>query len=163
MTARRIVVAVLALASLTVGMYAQGGGGAAQGGGRRAAVVQAAVARWWRGREAGPPQPGHLMTGAWGERALTPDSRGWGWMVKQYVGKGPAAAVESGQGEAAQRRQGDERHHFELPTRDILRSAEALGLRLVRDAARDAVVRRSAEDDRGLPGREGCCADDPHA
>ena len=34
MTARRIIVAVLALAGLTVGMYAQGGGGAAQGGGR---------------------------------------------------------------------------------------------------------------------------------
>ena len=25
------------------------------------------------------------MTGAWGEQALTPDARGWGWMVKQYV------------------------------------------------------------------------------
>ena len=25
------------------------------------------------------------MTGAWGEKALTPDSRGWGWMVKTYV------------------------------------------------------------------------------
>ena len=37
------------------------------------------------GRQAGPPQPGNLMTGAWGEQALTPDSRGWGWMVKQYV------------------------------------------------------------------------------
>ena len=34
MTARRIVVAVLALASLTVGIYAQGGGGGAQGGAR---------------------------------------------------------------------------------------------------------------------------------
>ena len=34
MTARRIVVAVLALASLTIGIYAQGGG--AQGGGGRA-------------------------------------------------------------------------------------------------------------------------------
>jgi 2-keto-3-deoxy-L-rhamnonate aldolase RhmA len=27
------------------------------------------------------------MTGAWGDAALTPDSRGWGWMVKQYVEK----------------------------------------------------------------------------
>ena len=49
MTARRIVVAVLALASLTVGMYAQGGGGGAQGAagrraGRRRRCVAAAVA-----------------------------------------------------------------------------------------------------------------------
>ena len=70
MTARRIVVAVLALASLTVGIYAQGGGGGRAGGG---------------GREAAPPQPGNLITGAWGEKALTPDSRGWGWMVKSYL------------------------------------------------------------------------------
>ena len=27
------------------------------------------------------------MTGAWGEAALTVDSRGWGWMVKSYVSK----------------------------------------------------------------------------
>jgi len=73
MTARRIVVAVLALAaSVTVGIYAQGGG---QGGGRAGGA----------GRQAGPPQPGNLITGAWGEKALTPDSRGWGWMVKTYV------------------------------------------------------------------------------
>ncbi|MEO5739004.1 MAG: hypothetical protein ABIS29_00220, partial [Vicinamibacterales bacterium] len=70
MTARRIVVAVLALASLTVGIYAQGGGGGRAGGG---------------GRQAGPPQPGNLVTGAWGEQALPPDSRGWGWMVKSYL------------------------------------------------------------------------------
>jgi 2-keto-3-deoxy-L-rhamnonate aldolase RhmA len=74
MTARRIVVAVLALAaSVTVGIYAQGGGG--QGGGRAGGA----------GRQAGPPQPGNLITGAWGEKALPPDSRGWGWMVKTYV------------------------------------------------------------------------------
>jgi 2-keto-3-deoxy-L-rhamnonate aldolase RhmA len=66
-------------------MFAQGGGGnaaqegAAQGGrGGRAGGA---------GRQAGPPQPGHLMTGAWGAEALTPDSRGWGWMVKTYVEK----------------------------------------------------------------------------
>ena len=89
MTARRIIVAVLALVSLSIGIYAQGGGGAgaqgagAQGGGREGG------ARGGRGggRQAGPPTPGHLMTGAWGEQALTPDSRGWGWMVKQYVEK----------------------------------------------------------------------------
>jgi 2-keto-3-deoxy-L-rhamnonate aldolase RhmA len=71
MTARRIVVAALALAaSVTVGIYAQGGGGGRAGG---------------AGRQAGPPQPGNLITGAWGEKALAPDSRGWGWMVKTYV------------------------------------------------------------------------------
>ena len=56
---------------------------AAQGGGRAGGGGRAAGA----GRQAGPPQPGYLMTGAWGEQALTPDSRGWGWMVKQYVEK----------------------------------------------------------------------------
>ena len=45
---------------------------------RRVAGAVAAV-------QAGPPQPGYLMTGAWGEQALTPDARGWGWMVKSYV------------------------------------------------------------------------------
>jgi 2-keto-3-deoxy-L-rhamnonate aldolase RhmA len=75
MTARRIVVAALALAaSVTVGIYAQGGGGG-QGGGRAGGA----------GRQAGPPQPGNLITGAWGEKALKPDARGWGWMVKEYV------------------------------------------------------------------------------
>jgi len=69
MTARRIIVAVLALASLTVGIYAQGGGGRGGGG----------------GRQAGPPQPGNLISGAWGQQALVPDSRGWGWMVKSYL------------------------------------------------------------------------------
>ena len=75
MTGRRVLVAVLAAASLTVGIYAQGGRGG-QGAGR---------AGGGGGREAAPPTPGNLMTGAWGEKALTPDSRGWGWMVKSYV------------------------------------------------------------------------------
>ncbi len=44
MTARRIVVAVLAVAGLTVGIYAQGGGGA-----RRAAAAR----RRWRGGRGG--------------------------------------------------------------------------------------------------------------
>jgi len=73
MTARGTVVAVLALASLTVGMYAQGRGAQGGRGGRGG------------GRQAGPPQPGNLMTGAWGAAALSPDSRGWGWMVKSYL------------------------------------------------------------------------------
>jgi 4-hydroxy-2-oxoheptanedioate aldolase len=62
-------------------MYAQGGGGGAQGAGAQGAGGRGG------GRQAGPPQPGHLITGAWSEAALTPDSRGWGWMVKTYVEK----------------------------------------------------------------------------
>lgn len=87
MTARRFVVAGLALGLLTVGMYAQGGGGGAQGGGRAGGAQGGGAQGGGRGggRQAGPPQPGHLMVGAWGEGALTPDSRGWGWMVKSYV------------------------------------------------------------------------------
>jgi len=88
MTARRIVVAFLALASLTIGIYAQGGGGGAQGAGAQGAGAQGGRGgRGGGGRQAGPPSPGHLMVGAWGEGALTPDSRGWGWMVKSYVEK----------------------------------------------------------------------------
>jgi 2-keto-3-deoxy-L-rhamnonate aldolase RhmA len=82
MSARRIIIVVLALASLTIGIYAQGGGAAQGGGGGRGGGRGGGG-----GREAGPPQPGHLITGAWGEQALTPDSRGWGWMVKSYVEK----------------------------------------------------------------------------
>ena len=41
MTARRILFVVLAVASLTIGMYAQGGGGAGTGG---------AQGRWWSSR-----------------------------------------------------------------------------------------------------------------
>jgi 4-hydroxy-2-oxoheptanedioate aldolase len=81
MTARRIVFAMLAIASLTIGIYAQGG--AAQGGGAGAGAQGGGRG----GRQAGPSGPGHLMTGAWGEGALTPDARGWGWMVKEYVAK----------------------------------------------------------------------------
>ncbi len=44
MTARRIVVAVLALASLTVGMYAQGGARRPGAGARAARAVAAAAA-----------------------------------------------------------------------------------------------------------------------
>ena len=86
MTARGIVVAVLALASLTVGMFAQGGGGGAQGAPGAQGGGEGRGGRGG-GRQAGPPSAGHLMTGAWGEGAVTPDSRGWGWMVKTYVEK----------------------------------------------------------------------------
>lgn len=70
MTARNIVVAGLALAMFTAGMYAQGGGGAQGRAG---------------GRQAGPAQPGTLMVGAWGAAPVPVDSRGWGWMSKSYL------------------------------------------------------------------------------
>ena len=62
MRARAILLAVLATASLTVGMYAQGAG-----------------------RGSAPQQAGNLVTGAWGPVALKPDARGWGWMSKSYL------------------------------------------------------------------------------
>ncbi len=80
MTARRIVFAMLAIASLTIGIYAQGGGaqgggaGApAQGGGRRGGGGPAVMT------------PGVLIEGAWGQAPVPVDSRGWGWMSKSYV------------------------------------------------------------------------------
>src|SRR5687767_14620301 len=86
MTARRIVLATLAIGSLTIGIYAQGGraqGGAAtvqaQGGGQRGGGGGAA------GRQAGPMGSGNLIEGAWGSAPLPVDSRGWGWMSKSYL------------------------------------------------------------------------------
>jgi 2-keto-3-deoxy-L-rhamnonate aldolase RhmA len=77
MTGRRFALVVLAIASLTIGAYAQRGGGAAdQGGGRGGG-----------GRQGAPAEttPGNLITGAWGAKAMAPDSRGWGWMVKSWL------------------------------------------------------------------------------
>ena len=51
-------------------------------GRRRQAAAAAAVVA---GRQAASLSPGNLITGAWGEQALTPDARGWGWMTKSYV------------------------------------------------------------------------------
>jgi 4-hydroxy-2-oxoheptanedioate aldolase len=74
--------AFIVIASLTIGMYAQGGGGAAApaqgGGGRRGGGG---------GNAAAPavPTPGNLVVGAWGASPLPVDSRGWGWMTKAYV------------------------------------------------------------------------------
>ena len=80
MTARRIVLAMLAIASLTIGIYAQGGaaqgqgtGAPAQGGGRRGGGGPAVMT------------PGNLVDGAWGSAPLPVDSRGWGWMTKSYL------------------------------------------------------------------------------
>jgi 2-keto-3-deoxy-L-rhamnonate aldolase RhmA len=58
------------IVSITIGASAQRGGGAAGG------------------RDGAPPQPGNLITGAWGQAALTPDARGWGWMTKSYLSSG---------------------------------------------------------------------------
>ena len=85
MTARRIVVAVLALAE-SDSRYVCARRRCAQGG-ARAAAARAVAAGAAAAVRLVHPTPGNLMTGAWGEQALTPDARGWGWMVKQYVEK----------------------------------------------------------------------------
>ncbi len=83
MTARRFMFAFIVIASLTIGMYAQGGGAAAPaqggGGGRRGGGGGAAAPA--------TIQPGNLVQGAWGSTALPVDSRGWGWMTKAYLSK----------------------------------------------------------------------------
>jgi 2-keto-3-deoxy-L-rhamnonate aldolase RhmA len=81
MKARQVMFAVLAIASLTIGIYAQTAGGGAAAPARQGG----AAAAQGGGRQAAPPQPGNLITGAWGQNALTPDSRGWGWMSKSYL------------------------------------------------------------------------------
>ncbi|MCM3880071.1 MAG: aldolase/citrate lyase family protein [Vicinamibacterales bacterium] len=83
MTARRIVFALIVIASLTIGMYAQGGGGAA-------APAQGGGGGGRRGGGGGAPatiQPGNLIQGAWGSAPVPVDSRGWGWMTKSYLSK----------------------------------------------------------------------------
>jgi 2-keto-3-deoxy-L-rhamnonate aldolase RhmA len=68
MTPRRAFFAVLALVSLTFGIYAQGAGqGTGQGGGRAGGPAKPV------------PQPKGTLV------PLAPDSRGWGWMTKSYV------------------------------------------------------------------------------
>ena len=83
MTARRFMFALIVIASLTIGMYAQGGGAAAPaqggGGGRRGGGGGAAAPA--------TIQPGNLVQGAWGSAPLPVDSRGWGWMTKSYLSK----------------------------------------------------------------------------
>jgi hypothetical protein len=102
---------VLALAaSVTVGLYAQGGGGGRAGG---------------AGRQAGPPQPGNLITGAWGEKALTPDSRGWGWMVKTYVANAQRPLYNQAKEKLLQIKP-HQRHDLDLQPRTILRIEKAL-------------------------------------
>lgn len=82
MTARRIVLAVLAIASLTIGIYAQGAGAPAGG-----AAAPAAPAQGGGRRGGGPPvmTPGVLVEGAWGQAPVPVDARGWGWMTKSYL------------------------------------------------------------------------------
>ena len=83
MTARRFMFAFIVIASLTIGMYAQGGGAAAPaqggGGGRRGGGGGAAAPA--------TIQPGNLVQGAWGSTPVPVDSRGWGWMTKAYLSK----------------------------------------------------------------------------
>jgi 4-hydroxy-2-oxoheptanedioate aldolase len=82
MNARRIMLAALALASLTIGIYAQGGGGAPAGG-QGATPARQGGGR--RGGGGGPATPGNLIEGAWGAAPVAVDSRGWGWMTKSYL------------------------------------------------------------------------------
>src|ERR671917_181438 len=83
---RRIILAALAIASLTIGMYAQGGGGA-QGGGAGAPAEGGGRRGGGGGRQGAPAvmTPGTLVEGAWGSAPLPLDSRGWGWMTKSYL------------------------------------------------------------------------------
>ena len=87
MNVRRIFVAVLALASLTIGIYGQGGG--APQGGAAAPAQEGGGGR--RGGGGGGGQaaatPGNLIDGAWGSTPVPVDSRGWGWMTKSYLSK----------------------------------------------------------------------------
>ncbi len=75
------------------------------------------------------------MTGAWGEAALTPDSRGWGWMVKQYVAKAQRPLWNQAKEKLLNDGKVTSVTISSFQPETVLRSAEALGLRLVRDAA----------------------------
>ena len=152
MTARRIVVAVLALASLTVGIYAQGGGGARRAAGAVEGGGRAGGGRRAAGWSTSARQPHDRRVGRAGAHSRCARV---GLDGEAVCGKGPAAAVEPGEGEAAERRQGDERHHLEPPTRDVLRSAEALGLHLVRDAAQTMSFAEVQKMLAACPGPEG--------
>ena len=114
MTARRFMFAFIVIASLTIGMYAQGGGAAAPaqggGGGGRGGGAAAPAA----------PTPGNLVVGAWGSSPLPVDSRGWGWMTKAYVNpKTPRPFYNQA------------KENLGLQCRAVLRIAQALGLHLV--------------------------------
>jgi 2-keto-3-deoxy-L-rhamnonate aldolase RhmA len=63
---KRVAFAIFALASLTIGLYAQGAGALNPQAPSKGAA-------------------GNLWTGAWGPKPLQPDARGWGWMTKSYV------------------------------------------------------------------------------
>ena len=88
MNVRRIFVAVLALASLTIGIYGQGGG-APQGGAAAPAQEGGGGRRGGGGGGGGQAAatPGNLIEGAWGSTPVPVDSRGWGWMTKSYLSK----------------------------------------------------------------------------
>jgi 2-keto-3-deoxy-L-rhamnonate aldolase RhmA len=93
MTARRLMLlaGIFVLACVTIAtMQAQGGapaqGGAAQGqggGGRRGGGGGGGGGGAARG--GGAPMPGTLIAGAWGEKTVPVDARGWGYQSKSYV------------------------------------------------------------------------------
>ena len=164
MTARRIVVAVLAVASLTIGIYAQGGGGGAQGGGRAGGGGGRAGGGGGGGRQADAPQPGNLITGAWGEQALTPDSRGWGWMVKSYLEQGAQRPLWNQAKEKLLKTSKVTSVTISSFQPEHIAKRESTGTTSGSRCSTHAVVQRSAEDDRA-PARvvKRRCADDPHA
>ena len=129
-------------------------GGARPGGGGGGGRVRPA---------GGPPQPGNLITGAWGEQALTPDSRGWGWMVKSYLANAQRPLYNQAKEKLLQDKQVTSVTISTFNPEQYCESQKALGLHLVRDAAQHAVVQRSAEDDCRLPGSWWRRSDDPHA
>ena len=159
MTGRSVIFAIVATASLTIGIYGQGGGGAAapgqaggRGGGRGG------------GREAGPPSAGNLIEGAWGSKPLVPDARGWGWMVKSRLSPNVQRPLyNQAKEKLLQDKQVTSVSIGNVQSGAVLRSAKALGLHLVRDAAQHPHIQRGAADDRRMSRAGRWCADDSHA
>ena len=74
-----------------------------------------------------------------------------------------ASVLQQGQGTAVQRQASHELHHRLVRSGLLLRGAQALRLRLVRDAAQHDVVGQRREDDRGVPWTRRRGADDSDA
>ena len=67
------------------------------------------------------------MTGAWGEQALTPDSRGWGWMVKTYVANAQRPLYNQAKEKLLQDKQVTSVTISSFNPETVLRSAESTG------------------------------------